>query len=100
MPGGGNCCASAGAAVRAAATGSVNRKAPENRIIIHPRRRSTAKPGPDCLGMKAHSRPEYDLLVNVICHLSGFFGLRRQNLLGNAVTIYRGREPAIHRDLP
>jgi len=55
--------------------------------------------------MKAHSRHLYGYLINVILpqHLrfsSGFLGFRRQNLLGHAVAVDRGRETAINGDLP
>src|SRR5579872_3035837 len=60
--------------------------------------------------MKAHSRQDCDYLNNVILpergrllvwpRLSGLLSLPRQNRLGHAVAIDRGRESAINRNLP
>jgi hypothetical protein len=66
-PGGGNGrWAKAGVAEKAAATGN-SIKALENRAIAHlaPEKGVAVKPCPHCSGMKAHSRPQYDYLVNV-----------------------------------
>src|SRR4030095_9623003 len=99
MLGGGRVyCAIAGPATKPAAAGKASSKAPENRIIVHPRQRSSRQTGPLLAPGWRHIQDQIRAIsLTTLCFApSGFLGFGRQNLLCDAVTVHRGREPAIN----